>query len=63
MATDSFLIAGLENGQFLGWNLANNGQDMLSAHQNAVTCLKKHGGFLISGDSFGNVHVRDTQQY
>jgi hypothetical protein len=32
MANPSFLLIGLENGNFAGWNLGNNTLDALSAH-------------------------------
>jgi len=58
MANPSFLLIGLDNGSFAGWNLGNNTLDALSAHQgpnSGIIYLQKFDNFVISGDRNGRV--------
>lgn len=51
MTSETFLVIGLENGTFSGWNLVSNAFDILQAHQSPVRSLILHDKFLISGDA------------
>lgn len=53
MLNPTFLIIGLENGTYHGWNLANNAFDSILAHQKGVTAITKVDNFLLSGDREG----------
>jgi hypothetical protein len=53
---DTFMLCGLENGSYHGWNLSNNSFDSILAHKNGgVTAVAKKDNFLLSGDRVGNI--------
>lgn len=60
MTSPTFLVAGLLDGSFAGWNLENNQFNVFKAHDFAVTSLHQHQTFLVSGDSSGVIKVFDT---
>jgi hypothetical protein len=62
MMSPTFLIIGLENGTYHGWNLSNNSFDSIPAHTKGVTTLTKFENFLISGDREGNIQIRDINK-
>jgi len=49
MTKPDFLVIGLNNGLFSGWNLAKNSFDDLQAHSTPVQALHLFEKFLISG--------------
>ena len=49
MTKPDFLVIGLNNGLFSGWNLAHNSFDDLQAHSTPVQALHLFEKFLISG--------------
>ena len=53
MSSATFLVSGLENGSFFGWDLNLDATPEMKVHLNGVTTLEKHEGFLISGDRKG----------
>ena len=59
MASETFLIVGLQNGTFQGWNLTTNSFDGMAAHAQSVTALTKYQNYLLSGSSDGEIKVRD----
>ena len=59
MTSETFLVAGLYNGTFQGWNLTTNSIDVLTAHTQAVTSLYNHQNYIISGSTDGEIKVRD----
>ena len=53
LVNPSFLLIGLDNGSFAGWNPSTNGVDYLPAHQGAnssITTLNIFEQFAFSGD-------------
>jgi hypothetical protein len=52
---DTFMLCGLENGSYHGWNLSNNSIDSILAHKCGVTVVAKKDNFLLSGDRGGNI--------
>ena len=42
MMSETFLVVGLQNGSFQGWNLSLNSFDVLPAHPQSVTSMHKH---------------------
>ena len=63
MTSDTFLVIGLQNGSFMGWNLSQNTFDGIPAHSQAVTAMYKHLNFLVSGDAAGEIKIRDCENY
>lgn len=63
MTSETFLIIGLQNGTFQGWNLEKNSFDTLPAHTQSVTALHKHANFLVSGDATGEIKVWDVSNF
>ena len=59
LTSETFLIVGLQNGNFQGWNLTDNGISTLPAHPQSVDSLFKHHNYLISGDAGGEIKVFD----
>ena len=51
MIKTTYLMAGLESGEFAGWNLETNSIDLVKLHQAPVTKLYKYDQVLISGDA------------
>ncbi|CDW76594.1 UNKNOWN [Stylonychia lemnae] len=59
LVSQDFLVVGLDNGCYTGWNLLTNGLDKIEAHKNGrVMTLKKFNDFLLSGDSSGFIQIR-----
>ena len=63
LTSPTFIVAGLSNGCFAGWNLQTNQMDEFKAHEYPVTSLHLHQTFLVSGDSNGIVKVFDTSNF
>jgi len=61
LASPVFLIIGLANGQFRGWNISANSFDYVQHHTVAVTamttCNIANELYIISGDQSGAVKV------
>lgn len=62
MAKPDFLVIGLSNGQFCGWNLAANSFDQLQAHGSSVNALHFADKMLISGAA-NDIQVRETDGF
>jgi hypothetical protein len=62
-----FLVIGLFDGRFCGWNLQNNTFDYLPAHNCAVTVMSTttilNQIYLMSGDQNGAVKVFNTKEF
>uniref|UniRef100_A0A7S3CJ78 Uncharacterized protein n=1 Tax=Strombidium rassoulzadegani TaxID=1082188 RepID=A0A7S3CJ78_9SPIT len=59
--TDSFIMGGMQDGNFMGLNLQNNGLDKLSGHSNGkpVSSLIHFQNYVISADEDGDIQIRD----
>ena len=54
LVSPDFLVAGLDNGCYLGWNLTTNRPDVIEAHKNGgIMTLRKYNDFILSGDRNG----------
>ena len=63
MCPNNVLVVGLGNGFFSGWNLNTNQLDSMQVHQSAISALTLKGSFLISGDSNGEIVVKDASSF
>jgi hypothetical protein len=66
LATPTFLLVGLENGNLAGWDLAANKIDNLPAHagaNSAITHIQKYMTVLFTGDYAGRVQIRNISNY
>lgn len=66
LATPTFLLVGLENGNLAGWDLGANKIDNLPAHagaNSAISHIKKYMTVLFTGDYAGRVQIRNTSNY
>jgi WD40 repeat protein len=57
MTSPTFLIAGLDNGGFCGWDLTTNTFNEIKPHNAPITCLSVFRTYLLSGDASGVVKV------
>lgn len=63
MANKDFLIAGVDNGQFVGWMLTQDKMEAFPAHQASITSVVQHENVLVSGDFNGSILVHNTQDF
>ena len=67
MSSPVFLVIGLADGRFCGWNLQNNTFDYMAAHNSAVTAMStaiiSNQLYLMSGDSNGVVRVFNANNF
>jgi len=63
LTSPTFIVMGLGDGRFCGWNIATNSFDYIIAHQSPVTAMTFSPNLLLSGDSTGKIKIYDTTNY
>ena len=63
LTSPTFLVMGLGDGRFCGWNLSTNSFDYIIAHQSPVTAMIFSPNLLLSGDSTGKIKIYDTTSF
>lgn len=67
LSSPVFLVIGLHDGRFCGWNLQSNTFDYMLAHSHPVTAMSsaviQNQLFLMSGDSQGFIKVFNANNF
>ena len=60
-----FIVCGMSDGKFLGWDLASDQKTPVDGHAGpnlSITSLSQHGTCILSSDNTGSMQVRDFNQ-
>jgi WD40 repeat protein len=60
LTSPTYLVVGLSDGTFAGWDLQSDQISILPAHNSPITSIMLHDQFLVSGDASGILKMFDT---